>query len=287
MRNRSLIRGGLWVLLGVAVVAFILWVVLNFDCLSQYFTKDNPHGELFKVCLTAFAGIGVFITFRYLGKQVQAMEKGNVDTRFNTAVEHLGSNSSTIVLGGIHALQQIAVSDKNYTTVVHNLFCSYLRENSAELNKVNKANHEMAPDKCPERIQVLIDYLFKPYNKKESVYKDFETDLSYVELRNCNFNWGTLNNCKFREAFLTECHFGRGTLNECDFRGGTLTNCYFAAKTFTDCIFSEVTFTNCHFLHRNLTRCSFLYITLDSLTELPKGTEYSLKKDHTSRKFGE
>jgi len=287
-------------LIGSGIVAGCLFV-LYFKSISQclFETQNNttnPLGELLKVCVTAIAGVGVFITFRYLGRQVRAMEKGNADTRFNIAVEHLGSNSPTIVLGGIHALHQIAVSDKNYTQVVHNLFCSYLRENSAKLNKA--IDLEKTPEKCPIIIQTLIYYLFKPYNNKESVYKDFKTDLSFVKLKNCNFEKAMLNNSDFYKAILTDCYLSGANLTNCDFFGAALTKCRFVEANLTNCSFNATTLTHCGFRKANLTKCHFWLATLADCvfweatltnyyfsditlidTKLPPGTEYTLLND--------
>ena len=74
----------------------------------------------------------------------------------------------------------IAVEYKNYTQIVHNLFCSFLRANSASL-------YGVASKECPVIIQTLITYLFNPYNNEENVYKAYHSDLSFSVLKNCNF----------------------------------------------------------------------------------------------------
>ena len=219
-------------------------------------------GELFKVCLTTIAGIGALIALYYSAKRVQAMEKGNVDTRFNNAVGHLGSKNSTVVLGGIHALHQIAVKHKSYRQVVHNLFCSYLRENSANLYD------KKTPDKCPIIIQTLIDYLFKFYNNKNSVYKGYRSNLSFCTFKNCNFNETEINDvnfcnstfekCHFLLTTLTDCAYIGGTLTDCNFNNGILINCSFCFVKLTDCFFGDGTLSGCDFTFGTLTKCKFI-----------------------------
>ena len=258
-------------ILFVLAILLIVLICLYFEELSQHITKDNEKGELFKVILTFIAGIIAILVWHSgykrvkvmekqtekTAEQIQVMYKGNVDTRFNNAVGHLGNDNLAVVLGGIHALHQIAVEHENYTQVVHNLFCSYLRENAEMLYEKEKT-----PDKCPIIIQLLIDYLFKPYNNKDSVYKDYYADLSYIELSNCNFNEGTLNNCKFEYRTLNNCKFFGGTLNNCSFKFGALTNCDFTYGTLNYCNFNNETLTNCDFSGGTLTACDFLGETL-------------------------
>ena len=259
----STIKLLLWIILCLSVTALIVLFVLNFRYLSTHFTENNPHGELFKVVLTIIAGIIAIVALYYNHRRVTAIEKGNVDTRFNNAVGHLGDENPTVVLGDIHALHQIAVKHESYTQVVHNLFCSYLRENSAKLYD------EKTPDKCPVIIQTLINYLFKPYNEEDSVYKDLKSDLSFSTLKNCRFGY-TLTNCNFGKATLTECNFSDTIFTNCYFTeatfngdlplfiGSVFINCHFGGVTFTNCHFSGTTFTNCDFNYAALTKCFFI-----------------------------
>ena len=266
-------------------VIFLLLFFCFFGKISDYFFENNKtQGELLKVFLTAIAGIvAVFVWHtgykrvkvmekqtEKTAEQIQVMYKENVDTRFNNAVGHLGNEKHSIILGGIHALHEIAVENKNYRQIVHNIFCSYIRENSAKLYE--KVDFEKMPDYCPVIIQTLIDYLFQPYNYEDSVYKDFESDLSFSTLKNCdfsnvkiknvNFRNCVLESCYFAAGTLTECDFDYGTLTECSFSDGTLTNCSFSAGTLTECSFYDGTLTNCYFYTGTLTECSCYVGTL-------------------------
>ena len=278
--KRKMFKTFLSVIICLSVIALIFPVVRNFTKLSRYFTKDNESGELFKVCLTVVGGAGAFVALYYSARRVRAMEKGNADTRFNNAVGHLGNANPTVVLGGIHALHQIAVKYESYTQVVHNLFCSYLRENSAKLyaaaeikktpdkspliipTSYKKTEIETASDKCPVIIQTLIDYLFKPYNNKDSVYKNYESDLSFGTLKNVDLENVKLNKVNFANCLLIKCNFSGGTLTECYFLGGTLTKCKFWGGILTKCYFLEGTLEDCNFWRGTLTKCNFTVGTL-------------------------
>jgi len=235
----------------LCLIVLCLFFYFFTEISENYFSKDNSKGELIKVFLTFTAGIIAILVWHSGYKRVKVMEeqtektteqiqvmyKGNVDTRFNNAVGHLGNENPTVVLGGIHVLHQIAVDNKNYTQVVHNLFCSYLRENSGKLYE--KIDFEKTPDKCPVIIQTLIDYLFRPYNNKDSVYENFKSDLSFSTLKNVVLGFVIMRNVNFSHCLLENCNFLFGTLNECDFRDGTLNKCDFRLLTLNKCNFKR------------------------------------------------
>ena len=240
-------------LVSIAVAGLFVYF---FDFLSNYFwgNEKSPKGELLKVVLTFVAGI-VGILVWYTGhrrvkemqkqtektdKQIQIIFKGNVDTRFNNAVGHLSSENATVVLGGIHALHQIAVEHKeNYSQVVHNLFCSYIRENSAQLYE--KIDIENTPGRCPVIIQTLIDYLFRHYNGEVSIYKDYKSDLSYSTLMNCNFEDINITDVNFRNCDIRKCSFKRATLNDVNFKYAKLSDVKFWEATLNVVSFRKVT----------------------------------------------
>ena len=266
----------------ITVIAFVSIAIAGlfvffFDFLSNYFwgKETSPKGELLKVVLTFVAGI-VGILVWYTGhrrvkemqkqtektdKQIQIIFKGNVDTRFNNAVGHLSSENATVVLGGIHALHQIAIESKeNYSQVVHNLFCSYLRENSAKLYK----NIVKEPDKCPVIIQTLIDYLFKPFYEKESIYKNYKSDLSFSTFINCNFQDLSIIGVNFTNCDIRKCSFSGAKLNDVTFEVAKLNNVMFADTTLSDVRFSAE-LSDVHFSHASLCDVIFLRAKLSDV----------------------
>ena len=141
--------------------------------------------------------------------------KGNINTRFNNAVSHLNNENSTVVLDGIHALHQIAVEYEVYTQEVHNLFCSYLRDNSAKYYEKNDF------EKTPEVIQTLINYLFR------HEYADYQSDLSFSTFINCDFKNIWIRNVSFDNCDIRQCSFDDATLNDVNFRKTTLNHVNF------------------------------------------------------------
>ena len=279
----------------LSIIALVfVWLIPNFSDLSTHFSERSQYksgyGELFRVSLTTLAGLGALVALYISARRVQVMikqtqktaeqidvmreqvektaeqieimYKGNVDTRFNDAVEHLGNENHSAVLGGIHVLHQIAVEHENYTQVVHNLFCSYLRENSAKLYE--GIDFEKMPHKCPVIIQTLINYLFKPYYGEDSIYVNYASDLSYSKLKNCNFVGAILNTCDFDFADLNTCEFKNATLNNCGFKNTALSKCSFIFAKMDTCKFKNTTLSKCHFNAAILNACNFISARLNT-----------------------
>ena len=256
-------------------VFIALLIVYFFDNIGFYlFGEKNYRGELIKLVLTFGTGITSFLTWynsykknakikeEQTNQQIQIMETNNEYVHFNNIIGHLGDNNLIVILEGINALQEIAVNNKNYTKRVHNLFCTYLRENSSKLYE--NIDFEKTPDKCPVIIQTLIDYLFKPYNDKENIYEEYQSDLSFSTLKNCVFNNTKIKNVSLNSCILERCYFNeKGSLSNCSFTSSTLTDCSFTSSTLTDCGFRGSILTTCDFSFGMLENCDFINNELD------------------------
>jgi len=301
------------IILIITLLFLFRYLYCYFDNVSNLFFEgsNTPRGEFLKVLLTFIAGIvGILVWITSVNrvkamekqtekttKQIEVAIKGNLDSRFNNAVGHLGNESPTVVLGGIHVLHQIAVENKNYTQIVHNLFCSYLRENSSTL--YDSVDFKTTPTKCPIIIQTIVDFLFKPYNNEKSVYFEFKSDLSFSKLINCNFQridikkvsfdycilencdftgdsiknnlfsdstfyHSTITNCSFNNRNMSNCYFSQSSLSDCHFRLGTYQFYFEGLSSLTSCDFIQSTFTECSFSFTKLNKCSFFISKLYS-----------------------
>lgn len=65
-------------------------------------------------------------------KTAQSMEKGNVIERYKVAIEHLRSTSTSIRLGGIYALHNIAQEDESHSRQVFEILCAHVRETTRQ-----------------------------------------------------------------------------------------------------------------------------------------------------------
>jgi hypothetical protein len=87
--------------------------------------------------LVGLAGLGALLTFwlnsreyRITARTLEVTEQGHITERYTRAIEQLGNNSLDVRLGGIFALERIAVdSERDHPTVVE-VLSAFIREHS-------------------------------------------------------------------------------------------------------------------------------------------------------------
>jgi hypothetical protein len=73
--------------------------------------------------LAGLLGVGALLTFRL-------NSRGQMTDRYSKAIDQLGSNQLDVRLGGIYALEQIAVDSERYHTTVVEMLSAFVREHS-------------------------------------------------------------------------------------------------------------------------------------------------------------
>lgn len=141
--------------------------------------------------------------------QVKVTEDGNVTERFKNAIEHLGSKSDTIRLGGIYALYRIAKDSEKDRESIQNILCSYVR-------KFNRKEDGLI------ELQSLIDLL-----TDSTVFNSNNIDFSLANLKridfaNRNLSGATLQHANFTESVLLSTNLSSANLLNANFTGATL-----------------------------------------------------------------
>lgn len=248
------------------VVVIIFWKIIcsSFTSIGLNFSKDNPNGEFFKVILSILGGLGIvwglWINSRRIqeqSKENQIAECSNNDKRFSDAIGYLGDDRTSIVLGGIYSLFQLAKEDGRYRSIVANLLCSYLREKSknlyAEMQILENQNEDVEDDDSlysypvPIIVETITNLLF---NDKDLVFKDQVLDLSHISLTGITFSKKIVD-CSFDFSKLTECYFESDVI-KCGFYNAELRNCIF-----------EKNVENTDFNFSGLFECNFFTTTLE------------------------
>jgi len=70
--------------------------------------------------------VGVYFTWR----QVQVAREGQLTDRFTSAVGQLGNQSIDVRLGGIYALERIAIDSKRDRQTAYEVLCAYIRQHA-------------------------------------------------------------------------------------------------------------------------------------------------------------
>jgi uncharacterized protein YjbI with pentapeptide repeats len=294
-------------ILVVIIFSLILFLIFKLNIVREYFEllakwlfPENPNrnGELFKISLSVLGGLGIlfglYISLRRAkaieegvkkqgqainlqSDQIELSRKSQTDERFKNAIEHLGSDSEPIILGGIAELNQIVKEyPPEYSEIVFNILNSYIRSNAKK-------------DKNTTVLQTIINNLFE--NSANNLYKKYignlrGSDLIGVEFNNLILDNSDLSKCKlsklknssFKNVDLQYSIFFYGEVDNVDFSNAKMNHTYFyggrfnnlefnidsefAIIGFFDITINEVCFDNCNihdwlFIACDFNKCTF------------------------------
>ncbi|MDR0995640.1 MAG: pentapeptide repeat-containing protein [Tannerella sp.] len=147
--------------------------------------------------------------------------KGQLDTRFKDASMLLGSENTSSILAGVYALHQVAVEasqseQKGYVTVVKNILCAFLRENSEVVKDGEKEEASDEKTKALKRkkpdivFQSIVNVLFK--EPDYTVYKGTQTDLKWTCLSGLDLVGAVLPKAVLSKADLREAELPNASL---------------------------------------------------------------------------
>ena len=251
----------------LAILLLIIFFTIHFsDILNKtyenfslwlYPKNENRNAELLKIILSFIGGLGIMYGLYISLKRVKAMEKGvekqgeaienqskqieltrksQTDERFKNAVEHLGSDKEPIIIGGVAELHQIAKDNKeDYSEIIFNLLCSYIRTNSNENKNITI-------------LQTIFDYLFiKQINNPYLSYK--------ANLKKSNLLGIEMRNYKLKNADLSDCSFSN--ITETDFENANLQYSYFFLSRLNNVNFKNSNFYKTSFYDATIENCTF------------------------------
>ena len=123
----------------VAIVLVILAVALlvsgiqfvetcNGKRVAQLTTWGKFTSEIVIPFLAALATFGfIVIALRQLQLQTKHSQKQIAEEQFKKAIEHLGHDQQTVILGGVHSLHSLAVINEGYRKQTLDILCSFIR----------------------------------------------------------------------------------------------------------------------------------------------------------------
>lgn len=294
----------IWFIIGVLILLSLISTFCYFySDIALNFKKDNPNGEFFKVILSILGGIGLFYGLWINSQRIKAQNKQNklvedrnqdqksydADKRFGEAIGYLGSDKTSIILGGIYALYQLAKEDKRYKPIIAGLFTSYLQDKSEQLYELSdkESAEQTEPrklNKVPIIVRTIVDLLFNT----ENVFNAVKLNLSSVlfkhiifnnDVRNCNFDFSEFQNCNFNSNIIncsfeiteiSSCRFGNkeSKILQCEFWGSNIKDITFSGDRMNSVNFDLVSFNKSSFKISHLIKCNFQAATFINKAEL-------------------
>lgn len=214
-------------LLLLVFIGFLICYLIFNDFISHwaYPTNENRNGELLKDFLAASGGLAVLAGLYISFVRSRAMEKNVVNQeeqiknqtveinlsrdsllneQFKNAVEHLGSDSEPVILGGIAELNFLATNqDEKFSEIVKNIFCSYCK---------SEAHYKKDDDSIKWNvISAIIENL-----SNNKAYSSLPVDLTRTNLYGTSLNHCEISNWDFSYSALPK-KIHRVTFRRCNF----------------------------------------------------------------------
>jgi hypothetical protein len=142
-----------WLIAAVAV-AVILGVVL---LLPRYLLAWDLDGgpaptdrakavnDIRTTLLQGLGGAALLVGAYFTWRQVQVAREGQLTERFTNAVGQLSRRSVDVRLGGIYALERIAIDSKRDRQTAYEVLCAYVRQHAP----VQPSDAQLTPDERP------------------------------------------------------------------------------------------------------------------------------------------
>ncbi|BDD03739.1 pentapeptide repeat-containing protein [Aureibacter tunicatorum] len=219
----ELLRGVKWLYAFLLIITLIIcFLVVFFNDMSRYFFPNslNKEGELLKVILTFIGGlVGIMLLFIHY-KRMVLTDKGQIEDRFNNAVEHLGNtDNDSIVVGGAYSLHQVALQDFSYREIVLKILCAHIRNESFLLN-----------DERPQKISFVSKTILENIALNQNNNRDKRNiyDSSLIDLSNAFLSYSTLMGGNFRKSVLRGAYLDSAILRRANLHKAQLVDVDFS-----------------------------------------------------------
>ena len=272
------------VMFGVLIIACIVFSrILSWDAIANQVpdAKDRItiHNELLKTLVQLLGGSLLLGGFYFTWRTIRISQEGQITDRFNKAIDHLGSDSLEIRLGGIYALVRIAMDSYRDAQPVMDILCGYIRSRTG-------GKEFLFP---PADIQAILNWI--AFNDRKRLTIDLsgavltganlrrgklwgailensnleKADLSgscldYAKLSTANLNdanvrFASLHKASLRGTNLGDAHLRNTDLRDTDILGANLDGCNLSGADLTGA--------------QNAVRQQFENAILDDQTKLP------------------
>jgi hypothetical protein len=234
----------LWALAGLVTLAIVLAVWKLPSLLYGDVSNASPDARLqaasgFRTALVAgLAGLAALGSLAMATRTYRLTQQGQITERYTKAIDQLGSNKLETRLGGIYALERIAVdSERDHRTVVE-VLGAFAREQGGQPTPPNDgdaARSERVATDVEAAVTVLgrlpDRFFLRPRANLASVYLAqanllganlLGADLRWADLSGADLSWAKLPGAKLLGAKLLGADLLRADLSGADLRRADL-----------------------------------------------------------------
>jgi Pentapeptide repeats (8 copies) len=164
--------------------------------------------------ITAYVG---YCNFEIGQKNLEVTEDKQVTERFSRSIEHLGSKEIEIRLGGIYALEQIAIDSTKYHWTIVEILSAFIRE-KRPINITNPVGIDI------QAALTVIGGRKVKQDPNDKVIDLRKISLVGVELQNTNFSKADFSGTNLSNANLSGANLSEANLSLTDLIGVDLSN---------------------------------------------------------------
>jgi uncharacterized protein YjbI with pentapeptide repeats len=226
---------------------------------GAYTTLVQALGGLI-LSVTAWVG---YQNFRVGEKNLKITEDKQVTERFSKSIEHLGNEKIDIILGGIYALEQIAIDSSKYHWTIVEILSAFIREKCPidNLDRFSSNSEEESQERTTTYkktnfdIQAALTVLGRrkigqdPQGKKIDLRK---VKLPSVEIREANLSGADLSRADLRGADLRGADLRGADLIGANLRGADLIGANLRGANLSEANLSEAKLSEADLSEANL-----------------------------------
>ena len=154
-------------------------------------------------------------------KANQNTEQGQRQERLKNAIEHLGSSSDSVRLGGIYELFHLAEDTTEWRQTILDILCAHIRRTTSEEDYQDK--HQREPS---EEIQSMLTLLFV---QEHTLFKGHRANLEGTWLNGAN-----LCSARLQGAKLINARLQKARLDDAQLQGAKLSNAQLQCAWFSN-----------------------------------------------------
>jgi uncharacterized protein YjbI with pentapeptide repeats len=230
----ALLAGGLWALISIPPRE-IGWIK-KVDDVKREELENEARKTIIQVVGGAFAIFALFLTWR----RVKVAEQGHITDRFTTAVEQLGKLDGDkpnfeIRLGGIYALERIALDSPRDHWTIMEVLTAYVRRNAP----APKEAPSLASAERPKPdIQAILNVL-----RRRRHDTNRERDGQYLDLGETDLRWADLRGASLKQVHLTRAYLRNASLKGANLKSALLFEAHLEAAEFDGAHMEEAILT--------------------------------------------
>jgi hypothetical protein len=221
--------------------------------------QDQLQNNVRSTLLQAVAGLLVVAGAIATWRQVQVNRDGQITERFTRAIDQVGSDNPDVRIGGIYALERIAMNSPQDRNTVQYILGAFVR---------NHAPWPVGAPDGPEHPTVSVDVnlpwmrsrapdiqaAMGVLGRRAASRNEQVIYLSRVDLRSVAIRGSRLTGAKFRYANLARAVFAGVHLDRADLTAADLRRAFLERAHLTDAVLRRAYLQGANLRHANLSR---------------------------------